>query len=344
MSDGTAPRTPGESWSQAVETLPDASYAHLDGWKRVVERAYGNPCTLLECRRGGHLAGILPVVHLKSLLFGNNLVSMPYLDIGGPVFVDAAAFRELMEACTEKAEKLGAGVCVRSCRQSLLDWETQTDKVTMHLRLVPDPGEMLRRFSPERRNRIKKGLRHGLSVTFEGQEGLSNFYGIYAQNMRDLGSPAHSQLFFAEIMSAFPERTGLVIVRDASRAPIGAGLYFRFKGLLALPWVSSLRDTFRLNPNIVLYWELISMGCQTGAHLFDFGRSTVGSGTFEYKRQWGAEPVPLYWYHRPRPSGKAGAPMDTKGERRRALASLWKRLPLAVANYIGPRLRGGISL
>jgi len=327
-----------------VSECSDASYAHLFGWKGVVERAYANPCYNFECWGKPGLVGILPMVHLKSRLFGNHFVSMPYLDCGGPLFTDPGACQSLLAEATSKAGALGASVCVRSMREGILDWKAQTEKVTMHLSLQSDPEAMLKKFSSERRNRIKKAAKNGLTVSFQREEGLDVFYRIFSENMRDLGSPVHSKRFFREILATFQRETGVVIVNDPKGDSIGAGLFLRFKELLALPWVSCLRHTFKLNPNIILYWELIKRGCETGAMTFDFGRSTKGSGTFEYKRQWGAEPVPLFWYQQPCSDLNGGSSLDSKSAKNQAMIALWKKLPLCIANGVGPMLRKSISL
>jgi len=332
-----------DDWDRLVLRLPGATFAHLYGWKDVIEGTYANPCYFFECRVGNDLAGILPMVHLKSLLFGNQLVSMPYLDTGGPLFTEKSIGEKLMVAVQAKAAELEADICLRSLDEELCDWSRQTEKVTMYLQLQQDPEQMLKVFSSERRNRIKKAAKNGLTVTFHREEALDVFYRIFAENMRDLGSPVHSKLFFKRILTTFKDEAGLLIVQDPHGKHIGAGLYFRFADLLALPWVSSLRDSFKLNPNIIMYWELIKYGCLSGAKTFDFGRSTIDSGTFEYKRQWGAETVPLYWYlHSAR--GNNLTKMSPASKRNQIMIASWKKLPLSIANTVGPILRKSISL
>jgi serine/alanine adding enzyme len=333
-----------DAWDHFVHCSPEATYAQLYGWKNVLQESYGQPSFNFECWDGDELVGIMPVFHFKSMLFGNQLVSMPYLDTGGPLFKDQLTCQDLLNAVKVKALELGSDVCLRSLDDNLCDWPRQTEKVTMHLPLQQEPDQMLKVFSSARRNRIKKAVKNGLKVSFHREDGLDRFYNIFTNNMRDLGSPVHSKKFFKEILATFKDETGLLVVYDIKDKPIGAGLYFRFNDLLALPWVSSLRDSFKLNPNIIMYWELIKWGCQTGAKTFDFGRSSLDSGTYEYKRQWGANPVPLFWYHHLKTDGRSIEAINSSSKKNQLLIDWWKKLPLSVANFIGPKLRKSISL
>lgn len=331
-------------WDAFVHTIPGATFAHLYAWKQVIEGEYGNPCYYFEAWSGTDLQGVLPTTYVASRLFGRQLVSVPYLDTGGPLYSTETAKDSLIAAAVEQAAKCGADVCLRSLESDLCAWPRQTSKVTMYLPLQSTPEETLKLFSSERRNRIKKALKNGLSVSFHKEDALEQFYAVFCENMRDLGSPVHSWSFFQRILVEFPGNSGILLVKDSAGKTIGAGLYFRFGNILALPWVSSLRDSFKLNPNIIMYWELIKWGCEAGAEIFDFGRSSLDSGTFEYKRQWGAEPVPLYWYLHSLSGTNSIEAIDSTSRKNQLMIDFWKKLPLTVANFIGPKLRKSISL
>jgi FemAB-related protein (PEP-CTERM system-associated) len=330
-------------WDSFVKNHPDSNIGHLYGWKNVVESSYKHDSYYIAASKTGKLVGILPLVHIQSRLFGRHLVSMPFLDTGGPLFYSDESLMEIIKAATEKASELRATVDLRNMFEMNIKWKASMKKVTMHIPLLENEDKMYKSLPTERRNRIKSSIKKGLQVTFHGNEAINEFYGIFAENMRDLGSPVHSKCFFANILRVFPDNTGIVLVRDSNNNGIGAGLYFRYRDILSLPWVSSLRNTFKLNPNIILYWELMKKGCQTNARIFDFGRSTIHSGTYEYKRQWGAAPVQLYWYYH-NDKSKGLDSIDSESRKNRMMISAWKRLPLSFANIIGPRLRKSISL
>lgn len=332
-----------EAWDKFVVKASYATFAHLYGWKNVIEDVYGHPCYYFEAWDGNDLVGVLPTTFIKSRFFGKQLVSVPYMDTGGPLALHNEASQGLIEAARDIATKFGADVCLRSLDEGLCNWQRQTSKVTMYLPLNSNPNDMLKIFSSERRNRIKKAGNNGLTVHFHREDALDSFYRVFSENMRDLGSPVHNKAFIHQILAEFPDSSGIILVKEADGRIIGAGLYFRFGDVLALPWVSSLRDSFKLNPNILLYWGLIKYGCETGAKIFDFGRSTVDSGTYEYKRQWGAEPVPLYWYIHSSNNISVEA-LDSTSRKNQLMIELWKKLPLNLANAIGPMVRKSISL
>lgn len=332
-----------EEWDDFVLAHPRATFAHLWGWKEVIGNVYGHPAYYFEAWEDGMLAGVLPMIFIKSRLFGRQLISMPYLDTGGPLCTTAGALAGLVGAAAEKAADLKADISLRMLDDVESRWQTSTNKVTMHLELEKDPKALLKKIPSERRNRIRKADRNGLETVFKGAESLDTFYAIFSENMKDLGSPVHGKDFFREILKAFGSYAGLIIVENESGKAIGSGLYFRFRDTLSLPWVSSLRDEFKLYPNIILYWELIKWGCENGFEVFDFGRSTIDSGTFEFKRRWGAQPVQLYWQFYSQGEGTIES-LDADSTKNRIMIAVWKKLPLSVANAFGPMLRKSISL
>lgn len=345
----------GEDWDAFVETAPDATVMHLHGWKDVMERSYGHPTRLLAARDGGGLTAVLPLTLVRGPLLGASLVSMPFMDYGG-VCGDTAAERPLVDAAVRLAHEEGAELVLRCLRKPDLDLPCSLEKVTMHLELGTSEDALWKRLPSERRNRIRKGQKSGLVASVEGSSALPGFYDVFATNMRDLGSPVHSRRFFHEVLAALGPAARIILVRHEGR-PVGAGLMLIFRGTISIPWVSSLRAYFAKSPNAVLYWEAMRFGIAEGHRVLDLGRSSWNSGTFEAKRQWGARPVQLYWHHT-----RPGDAVPEDGDRPRLWqrllgmpagarlqsglstwpVQLWKRLPLGVANAVGPWLRRGI--
>src|SRR4029453_15754768 len=144
------------------------------------------------------------------------------------------------------------------------------------------------------RNQIRKAEKSGLTVTRGGAELLPEFYAVFARNMRDLGTPVYAQRFFQEVVAAFPERARIIVVRLGPQ-PIAAGLTYRTRNGIEVPWASSIREHNALCPNHLLYWHAIDTAVNEGCITFDFGRSTPHEGTYKFKEQWGATPVPLHW-------------------------------------------------
>ncbi len=334
-----------KSWDRFVEQHPDATIGHLRAWAAVIASAYGHEALPLAALVDGELAGLLPLVLVRSRVFGDRLVSMPFLDYGGAL-VDGDAARDagtdvtraLIEAAGEagrarRARSLG----LRQFHPIASDDPVADDRVTMLLPLSTADA-VWKSLPSERRNRVRKGEKSGLTVVWGGAELLAGFYDVFAANMRDLGSPVHSRAFFAEMLRQLPDTARVLQVRDRAGRPVGAAVCLFFRDTIAVPWVSSRRDAFALCPNFVLYWEVIRFGCAEGYRTLDLGRSFRNAGTFEFKRQWGAAPHALPWIFRDLVAG-GPPPVDRDSSRYHRLVALWKRLPVPIANVLGPWVR-----
>jgi FemAB-related protein (PEP-CTERM system-associated) len=206
-------------------------------------------------------------------------------------------------------------------------------KVTMRLELSPGLWERLDR---KVRNQIRKAEKSQLQVVRGKDELLSEFYQVFARNMRDLGTPVYARRFFAEILNAFPEHAHVVVVRLGDR-PVAAGLTYRTGDVIEIPWASSVRDYNSLCPNHLLYWHALQAAIAEGCTTFDFGRSTPNEGTYKFKEQWGARPVTLHWEYRLL-QGNQLPDQSPKNPKFRIAIELWKRLPLWLTNIIGPSI------
>ena len=189
--------------------------------------------------------------------------------------------------------------------------------------------------------RAAKGEKNGLTATWCGAEALDDFYGVFAVNMRDLGSPVHSRAFFRLMLEELPGTARVLVVRDGGGRAVGAAVCLFFRDTIMVPWVSSLREAFALCPNFVLYWEVIRYGCENGYRTLDLGRSFKNAGTHEFKRQWGAVDHTLPWISIDTVPG-AAPPVDRDASRFAPMIAAWKRLPVPVANLVGPWIRGQV--
>jgi FemAB-related protein (PEP-CTERM system-associated) len=195
---------------------------------------------------------------------------------------------------------------------------------------------MWERIDRKARNQVRKAEKSGLTVVRGGQELLPEFYTVFARNMRDLGTPVYTDRLFAEVLAAFPGRAHLIVVR-LKDAPVAAGFTYRTRGMVEIPWASSIRDFNSLCPNHMLYWHAIETAVAEGAEVFDFGRSTPDEGTFKFKEQWSAKPVPLHWEYW-LPAGDALPDQSPKNPKFKLAIESWRRLPLWLANAVGPHL------
>jgi len=331
-----------KSWDRFVESHPRATVAHLSAWGAIAHDAYGHESVYLVADDDGEIAGVLPLVRVASRLFGRRLVSMPFLDYGGVLAepgrgIEAALVDEALRVVRERS---AAGLGLRQFHPEPLRYPITEDRVTMLLELTTEDA-VWKTLSSERRNRVRKGEKEGLRAAWVGAEALDDFYTVYAVNMRDLGSPVHSRGFFRAMLAALPGTARVLVVRDRQGHAVGAAVCLFFRDTIMVPWVSSLREAFALCPNFVLYWEVIRFGCREGYRVLDLGRSFRDAGTFEFKRQWGARPHALPWiFVDVRPD--APPPVDRDAGRFAPLVRAWKRLPVPVANLVGPWIRGRV--
>jgi FemAB-related protein (PEP-CTERM system-associated) len=326
--------TPGdrELWDTFVNTRADAAGYHAWDWRRVFTNAFGHEPVYLIARYGQQVAGVLPLVQIKSLLFGNSLTSLPFLNYGGVIADTANAAETLIAAASEQAQaRRCKHVELRHVARQFPDLPCKTHKVAMHLPLTATIWDDLDR---KVRNQIRKAEKSGLVAERGGEELLGDFYTVFARNMRDLGTPVYSRRLFQEVLRTFPDRAQLHIVRLKDQ-PVAAGLTYRTASMVQLPWASSIREFNSLCANVLLYWDAIQFAQSTGAGVFDMGRSTLNEGTFKFKAQWGAVPVPLHWEYQLSSAGSLPNVSPANPKFQLAIA-LWQKLPLGVATRVGP--------
>lgn len=322
-------------WDAFVSEHPNGTVDHLWGWRDVIRRALGHDSRYLVARRGPDLVGVLPLVLVRSRLFGRSVVSLPFLNYGGILAKEPAAVAALANAAREVGTDFGAShVELRHRTCQLPAFPRRQHKLAMTLQLSASTDELWNSVDRKVRNQVRKAQKANLSVAVGGTELVDEFYVVFARNMRDLGTPVYPKQLFGLTLSAFPERARVFVVRHES-TPVAAGITIAFRDAALNPWASSLRDFRHLSPNMLLYWTMLEQAVAGGAATFDFGRSSHGGGTHQFKLQWGAVEQPLCWEYvllsRSHPPDQS--PSNPKMAR--AIA-LWQRLPLPIANFFGP--------
>jgi serine/alanine adding enzyme len=329
-------------WEDFLQLRPDATIYHSPLWGDIMQRAYGNRPLYLTARRKSHITGILQLVAQKSLLFGSHLCSLPYFDASGILAQDEEAAHALIEQSQQLLDSQRAQwIELRHLRPMGKSLPARSDKVTMHLDLTPNEQELWNRFKPKVRNQIRKAQKGKMQVLQGNSERLEEFYAVYSRNMRDLGSPPHSRRFFRLILESFPKQATIYLVR-LNNMSLAAGFSLRDQSILRVPWAGSLWRFRSLNPNMLLYWSMLAEGCQKGAEYFDFGRSTLDSGTYRFKKQWGAKEIPLVWQFL-LPEGEALPDLNPESGKYRYFVSGWKKLPLWTVRWLGPKIIAKLS-
>lgn len=317
----------------------DARCYHLTGWKDVIEQSFGHTTWyLLSEDERGAINGILPLVQLKSQLFGNFAVSLPYFNYGGLCADNAEISDHLADGAIQCAKENGAEhIELRQNNPMEIGWQVKKSKVSMFLPLPPTPAELWESFPSKLRSQVQRPIKQGMYARVGREDRLEDFYEVFSVNMRDLGTPVYSKEFFRGILHAFPESSWICTVCTKDGQPVAAGFLVGFKDTLEIPWASSLRRYNHLSPNMLLYWSILSMGCERGYGSCDFGRSTPGEGTFRFKEQWGAKPVQLYWHYWLK-NGQQLPELNPRNPKYRLAINIWKRLPVGVTKLIGPSI------
>jgi serine/alanine adding enzyme len=335
--------TPSADWDAFVRQQPGAPIYFLSGWTLLARDVFRHRVFFIEARnRTGELVGALPVVQQRGLL-GNFATSIPFFNYGGALARNAAARSELMARARDLAGELGCSYLeLRDTDPQADGWQCRTDKVTMILQLPASPDILAKQLGSKLRSQVKRADREPLAVRTGGSELVDDFYDVFAHNMRDLGTPVYPKRFFHAITSRFPDHTRLIVIDHRGMAA-AAGFVVLDGKRAEIPWASCRAEAKSLGLNMKLYWEVLSFAIGRGCTSFDFGRSTLDSGTYKFKKQWGAEPLQLHWYRWERtPSPDGAVQGGNEGRLMQFATSIWQRLPVKIANVLGPIVSPGL--
>lgn len=327
---------PWDDWDDYVRRASGSTFCHVSAWREILTDVMGAQCIYLVAKNDeGHWRGVLPLVRVRSSLFGHYLISMPFLNAGGPLG-DSDTCGHLAAAAVEQARSSGADLVELRVRHDLPSrLRVAHRKITVTLRL-PETKEQLWQqvFPPKLRSQIRRPMKEGMHLRFGGDQ-VAPFYEVFALNMRDLGTPVLPRTFFDRIADAFGDEVvfGVVYWRNQ---PLAAGCGFIWNDQFELTWASSLRAHKRKAPNMLLYSAFLERMIDTGVRTFDFGRCTPGGGTHRFKAQWGGEDIGLPW--RQWSPTDITAPPTADRRLYRTAAAVWRHLPLRLANRFGPVL------
>lgn len=324
-----------DRWDAFVRSRPGWTHPHLYGWRRIIEDVLGHECLYLAAvADDGELRGVLPLVRVRSLVFGHYLVSMPFLNYGGPLGDEVAVEALAREAAARAA---GEGVDLlelRSRRPLTLPLEVSRRKIAVLLDLPDEPSVLWDALESKVRSQVRRPGKEGIEMRF-GPDQLDPFYEVFAHHMRDLGTPVLPRALFEAVLVEFGADVWLGCAYHEGR-PVACGAGFRWDSEFEMTWASALWDYSRMAPNMLVYWSFMERAIEEGLSLFNFGRCTPDSGTHRFKRQWGTRDEQLWWYQQSRDGlGATPSPEDDTwawGPR------VWSKLPVPVATALGPRI------
>ena len=330
------PLRPGDEgrWDAFVRAVPEATFFHLSGWKRVVERAFGHRTHYLLSERSGTLTGVLPLTHVKSRLFGSSLISTAFGVHGGPLAADAESLRLLEVEAERLMDALRVPVLeFRSAFGTGEGWLTRSGLyATFHRAIEASIAQNLKALPFKRRNKIRKGQKNRLKS--EVDPGIDRLYTVYSECVRNLGTPVFGKNYFRILREEFPACSDVVTITCDGQA-VAAMLNFYFRDRVMTYYGGGVHAARTLAANDFMYWEIMRRACERGYRVFDLGRSKVGTGPYAFKQQWGCEATPLTYRFRLAP-GRRPPELNPLNPKFRLLIAAWKRLPLSVAARLGP--------
>jgi FemAB-related protein (PEP-CTERM system-associated) len=323
-------------WDAFVRASAHGSPFHLSAWKQAVEETYGHRPHYLKASRGGTIDGVLPLFEVRGLMGRRALVSVPYAVYGGICASSPEARSALLDAATTLARKRGAAyVELRHRSDQGLALPTKELYVTFSRPISPDEEENALAIPRKQRRMTRQGVKHGLRAEM-GRNHLDAFYEIYAHSVRNLGSPVFPRRLFRALLDTFDKECQILTVWRGDR--MVAGVLTLFYEDQVLPYYGgALREALPYAVNDFMYWELVCHAARAGYRVFDFGRSRVGTGAYDFKRHWGFEPVPLPYQYVLLDDGSLPN-VSPSNPRFRLAVEAWKRLPLPVAKVLGPPL------
>ena len=281
------------AWNRFVEASDESTFFHLAQWREIFQRVLGHRSYYLYASREGQIEGIFPLVQVKSTLFGNALISVPFGVYGGCIADNDEVYRDLTNHAVELARELQVDyVEVRETAASTLDWENKDLYVTFIKPLAASEEENFKSIPRKQRAMVRKAIAYGL--TSEWDKNIDRFYSMYSESVRNLGTPVLSKKYYQSLLETFKEQCSVLTIIDHGK-PVASVLSFYFKDQV-LPYYGGGTSAARAsNANDFMYWELMRLSLEQGVKVFDFGRSKNGAGSFRFKKHWGFEPQPLYY-------------------------------------------------
>lgn len=322
-------------WDAIVSRAQDSTFCHLIGWRDILSDVLGAECLYwVATGLDGEWQGILPLARVKSRIFGHYLMSLPFLNYGGPLG-SAAARRQLAQHAVAAARRSGVDLLeLRTRDAGDLGLPVSTRKITVLRELPSSVEELSKSFPSKLRSQIRRPIKEGLTVRF-GLDQREPFYEVFAEAMRDLGTPVLPRAWFDRIAATFPDLVTFGVVYRGDQ-PLAGGCGFLWHSEFEMTWAGALRQSRTVAANMLLYSSFMEQMIARGVRAFNFGRCTPGGGTHHFKQQWGGADVPLPWCQYA--AGGVKAPPSPDDRAFSWGPKLWRHLPLSIANLLGPRV------
>ncbi|RVU49816.1 FemAB family XrtA/PEP-CTERM system-associated protein [Rubrivivax rivuli] len=321
-------------WDAFVMACPQATFFHRSAWQQVMHEVFRHDTHYLFAHEAGRVTGVLPLAHMKSLLFGNALTSLPFAVYGGVAADDEATAAALEAEAQRLAQQLGVDhLELRQLQRQHEGWPRQELYVTFRKEILAEEEANMLAIPRKQRAMVRKGIKNGLKSEID--PGVDRFFQLYADNVHRHGTPALSRRYFEALRRHFGDDCEVLTVTGPEGQLLSSVLSFYFRDEV-LPYYAGDEWAARdLAANDFKYWELMRRSCARGLKTFDYGRSKVGTGPYSFKKNWGFEPTPLHYEYRL--YKRDAVPQNNPANKKyKLMIETWRRMPLGFANWLGP--------
>jgi len=329
------------AWDKYLLNHSEGNFYQRYGWKDINKRNFGHDCYFMGAEQGGELAGLFPIVFIKSHIFGKILSSMPFVNYGGLCSDNPNITEALLSEAKNLTIKSNADFLeIRALELLSEDLPSTQHKISMTLDLDAEADNIWNNFKSKHRTNIRRVYKNDISVKQGRHELLDTFYQLMAESWKGLGTPIYKKKYFKDILDTFPQETKIFIAYQGD-TPIATAFNGYYKGVVEGMWAGTLPEYRRIQPNYVLYWEMIKDACENGYKHFHLGRSTADTGAESFKKKWNAYAKQLHWQYILNKSDDIPQ-LNVNNPKFQLAIKVWSKLPLSVTTAIGPLIAKSI--
>jgi FemAB-related protein (PEP-CTERM system-associated) len=332
------------AWDRFVADTPSATFFHRAGWAEAVRTAFGHTAHYLFAERDGVITGVLPLVRVKTRLFGDTLISDAFCVYGGVASVDAESEATLLAEAEALRARLGCTALELRDREPAAPqaegWIERPDLyVTFRKPIEADNDKNMKAIPRKQRAMVRKAISLGLTSVAGTDAGV--LYPVYAESVRNLGTPVFSRRWFDVLMAVFGADADIITILQQDK-PVASVMNFYFRNEVLPYYGGGTSEARACAGNDFMYWEVMRRAADRGCRGFDFGRSKIGTGAFAFKHNWGFPDSRLHYRFKLAPGASIPDhnPMNPKYK---MFIAGWKKLPLPVANAVGPFIVRGLG-
>ena len=334
------------AWDAFVRAHPDGTFFHLSAWREVIEKSFGHRAYYLMAEQDGAVVGVLPLMQVRTRLFGHMLISNPFCVYGGPLATSVESARALADCAAQLRGKIGARACefrfLKPPPEGWLDeaWQPREALyVTFRRAITADDDVNLKAIPRKERAVVRKSIERGLTASVS--RNVDQLHAIYAESVRNLGTPVFARKYFRILAETFGNALDVVTVCNG-QTPVASVMNFYWRDEVVPYYGGGIEAARACQGNDFMYWEVMRRAAARGCRMFDFGRSKQNTGAYAFKKNWGFQPTPLAYRFLVAP-GQTIPEVNPSNPKYSLMIAAWKRLPLPVANLVGPMLVRGVG-